>query len=62
MPGSHKLGRIDHVKVGGQMTADKTRLGHVLDKLKVEYAEMNAGELPNHCCLVKMISYLFHRP
>ena len=42
--GSHHLGRLDHVKVGGQTGADDERVGKILEKMPLEYVEMEPGD------------------
>ncbi len=44
IPGSHKLGRIDHVLTGDQAGADLARVNHVLQRLPLVHVEMNPGD------------------
>lgn len=44
IPGSHQLGRMNHVKIGGQTGADPERVAAVLDRLPLEYIEMEPGD------------------
>lgn len=44
IPGSHHLGRMDHVKIGGQTGADPERVAAVLDRLKIVHVEMEPGD------------------
>lgn len=44
IPRSHQLGRMNHVKVGGQTGADPERVAAVLERLPVEYVEMAPGD------------------
>ncbi|MCA9132759.1 MAG: phytanoyl-CoA dioxygenase family protein [Planctomycetales bacterium] len=44
IPGSQLLGRMNHCKVGGQTGADPERMAAVLQRLPVEYVEMEAGD------------------
>ncbi len=44
IPGSHHLGRMNHMKIGGQTGADPERVEAVLDRLPVEYVEMEPGD------------------
>ncbi len=44
IPRSHQLGRMNHVKVGGQTGADPERVAAVLERLPVEYVEMEPGD------------------
>jgi len=41
--GSHKLGRIDHGKVGGQTGADAERVAVIADRLELVYCELEPG-------------------
>lgn len=51
--GSHRLGRIDHVRAGGQTTADPERVDEVLKRLDVVWCEMDPGDgLFLHCNLL----------
>ncbi|KAK4325735.1 hypothetical protein Pmani_003678 [Petrolisthes manimaculis] len=53
LPGSHKFGRIDHLKIGEQQGADPERVEQALKKLKHVYVEMRAGDvLFFHCNLL----------
>lgn len=44
IPGSHSLGRINHMKVGGQTGADPERVEAVLQRMPLEYVEMQPGD------------------
>ena len=44
VPGSHLIGRIDHGKVGGQTGADMERVNAILERLPVEFVEMEPGD------------------
>lgn len=44
IPGSHKLGRIDHININNQVTADPERVFHVLNKYGFTYVEMEPGD------------------
>lgn len=44
IPGSHHIGRIDHVKVGEQVGADPTRVDVALKRLPLVYCEMEPGD------------------
>lgn len=44
IPKSHKLGRIDHGKSGGQTGADLERVEAVLTRLELVYCEMKPGD------------------
>jgi ectoine hydroxylase-related dioxygenase (phytanoyl-CoA dioxygenase family) len=44
IPGSHQLGRMNHVKIGGQTGADPERVEAVLKRLPLEYVEMEPGD------------------
>lgn len=44
IPGSHLLGRMNHMKVGGQTGADPERVAAVLERLPVEYIQMEPGD------------------
>jgi ectoine hydroxylase-related dioxygenase (phytanoyl-CoA dioxygenase family) len=51
--GSHLLGRIDHVRAGGQTTAEPDRVDEVLKRLDVVWCEMDPGDgLFFHCNLL----------
>ena len=41
---SHKIGRVDHIKVGEQVGADPERVEAALARLELVYCEMNAGD------------------
>ncbi|XP_077986733.1 L-proline trans-4-hydroxylase-like [Glandiceps talaboti] len=50
LPGTHKLGRVDHGRVGGQTGADMERVKEVLNVFPLVFVEMNAGDaLYFHC-------------
>jgi ectoine hydroxylase-related dioxygenase (phytanoyl-CoA dioxygenase family) len=42
--GSHKLGRVDHLKVGEQVGADPIRVEAALDRHELVYCEMDPGD------------------
>lgn len=44
IPKSHQLGRMNHMKVGGQTGADPERVEAVLQRLPIEYVEMQPGD------------------
>jgi hypothetical protein len=44
IPGSHKLGRIDHELTGDQAGADLARVNHILKRLPLIHVEMNPGD------------------
>ncbi len=44
IPGSHHLGRMNHMKVGGQTGADPERVEAVLERLPVIPVEMEPGD------------------
>ncbi len=44
IPESHQFGRIDHMKIGGQTGADPERVAAILERLPVEYIEMQPGD------------------
>ncbi len=44
IPGSQLLGRLDHGKVGGQTGADPERVAAALERLPLEYVEMEPGD------------------
>ena len=44
VPGSHLLGRIDHVLSGDQAGADRERVGEILKRMDVAYVEMEPGD------------------
>jgi len=53
IPGSHLLGRINHVRVGEQVGADLERVEQVQKVLPLIYVEMSAGDaLFFHCNLL----------
>lgn len=45
IPGSHKLGRIDHVLTGDQAGADRDRVDQILTRLPLHYVEMERGDV-----------------
>ncbi|XP_046554894.1 L-proline trans-4-hydroxylase-like [Haliotis rubra] len=50
LEGSHKCGRIEHSRVGGQMGADMDRVEQLRSRLPHKYMEMNPGDaLFFHC-------------
>ncbi|XP_070581924.1 L-proline trans-4-hydroxylase-like isoform X2 [Ptychodera flava] len=44
LPGSHKLGRIDHVRVGGQMGADLDRVTQAKKIFPLFHVQLNPGD------------------
>lgn len=44
IPESHKLGRLEHGKVGGQTGVDPERVEKVLQRLSLMYVEMEPGD------------------
>jgi ectoine hydroxylase-related dioxygenase (phytanoyl-CoA dioxygenase family) len=44
IPGSHRLGRIEHVLSGDQAGADTDRVEHILERLDLVYCEMQPGD------------------
>jgi ectoine hydroxylase len=44
IPGSHRLGRIDHVLSGDQAGADKQRVDEILKRMDLVYVEMDPGD------------------
>lgn len=44
IPGSHQVGRIDHVLSGDQAGADKERVGEILKRMELVYVEMDPGD------------------
>lgn len=44
IPGSHKLGRIDHTLTGEQAGADLDRVNHILTRLPLVHVEMEPGD------------------
>ena len=44
IPGSQKLGRMEHMKIGGQTGADPERVEAVLKRLPLMYVEMEPGD------------------
>ncbi|MEM7476118.1 MAG: phytanoyl-CoA dioxygenase family protein [Planctomycetota bacterium] len=44
IPGSHHLGRMNHLKVGGQTGADPERVDAVLQRMPLLHVEMNPGD------------------
>ena len=53
IPGSHKLGRIEHVMVGGQTGADLERVEFARKRLGHAYVELEAGDaIFFHCNLL----------
>jgi len=53
LPGSHAVGRINHVRVDGQSSADPEYLAAALDRFELAYMEMEPGDaLIFHCNLL----------
>ncbi len=44
IPGSHHVGRMNHMKIGGQTGADPERVAAVIDRLPIEHVEMQPGD------------------
>jgi ectoine hydroxylase len=44
IPGSHLLGRMNHMKVGGQTGADPERVAATLERLPLVHVEMEPGD------------------
>ena len=44
IPSSHHLGRMNHMKVGGQTGADPERIEAILQRMEVLHVEMNPGD------------------
>ncbi len=44
IPGSQHVGRMNHGKVGGQTGADQERVEAILQRLPIEYVEMEPGD------------------
>ena len=44
LSGSHRLGRLDHGKVGGQTGADPERMPAVLERFPLDFVEMDPGD------------------
>ena len=44
IPGSHKLGRIEHILSGDQAGADMERVDKILERMDVKYCEMDPGD------------------
>ena len=50
LPGSHMAGRIDHVKMGGQLTTDPERMKHFEEQIQRVHANLDPGDaLFFHC-------------
>ena len=48
--GSHRLGRIEHVQIGGQTSADPERMDHILARMELVHCELAPGDaLFFHC-------------
>ncbi|XP_052790239.1 probable phytanoyl-CoA dioxygenase [Mya arenaria] len=53
LPGSHKCGRIEHVKIAAQQGADMDRVAEIRKHCPLEYVEMEPGDaLFFHCNLL----------
>lgn len=51
--GSHAIGRVDHIVVGGQLQADPERVAQAKARLKLDYMEMQPGDAAFfHCNLL----------
>ncbi len=44
VPGSHRLGRIDHMKVGEQTGADPERIPAILERMPLVYCDLAPGD------------------
>jgi ectoine hydroxylase-related dioxygenase (phytanoyl-CoA dioxygenase family) len=44
VPGSHRLGRMEHMKVGDQTGADPERVAAVLERFPLVYVELEPGD------------------
>ena len=44
IPGSHRMGRIDHVTVGDQFQTDPVRIEAIRQRCQVDYCEMGPGD------------------
>lgn len=44
IPGSHKMGRVNHVQVGEQTGADPDRVAACLERMELRYCEMEGGD------------------
>jgi ectoine hydroxylase-related dioxygenase (phytanoyl-CoA dioxygenase family) len=44
IPGSHKMGRIEHGQTGGQTGADLQRVEMALERLSLVYCELDPGD------------------
>ncbi|MFK7736017.1 MAG: phytanoyl-CoA dioxygenase family protein [Pirellulaceae bacterium] len=44
VPRSHELGRMNHMKVGGQTGADPERIAAILERMEVQQVEMQPGD------------------
>jgi ectoine hydroxylase-related dioxygenase (phytanoyl-CoA dioxygenase family) len=44
IPGSHKMGRINHILTGDQAGADMERVNEILKRLELIYCEMDPGD------------------
>jgi len=44
LPGSHKLGRLDHIRVDGQTVVDEEYLNAALQRFPLLYVEMEPGD------------------
>jgi ectoine hydroxylase-related dioxygenase (phytanoyl-CoA dioxygenase family) len=42
--GSHRIGRVDHIKVGEQVGADPQRVAVAMERHELVYCEMNSGD------------------
>ncbi|WAR30842.1 LOW QUALITY PROTEIN: hypothetical protein MAR_033384 [Mya arenaria] len=53
LPGSHKCGRIEHVKIAAQQGADMNRVEEIRKHFPLEYIKMEPGDaLFFHCNLL----------
>lgn len=44
IPGSHKMGRVEHLTVGDQFQADPERVSAALERMELIYCEMQPGD------------------
>jgi ectoine hydroxylase-related dioxygenase (phytanoyl-CoA dioxygenase family) len=44
LPGSHRLGRLNHMKIGGQTGADPERVAAAVQRIPIEFIEMAPGD------------------
>jgi len=44
LQGSHKLGRVDHVRIGDQNGIDDNAMTHILQRFEVTHVELEPGD------------------